>query len=751
MGKLFKELQSKHKKGFTLFEVLVVVIILGVLATIALPTYHKVVRKSRVADGLNSLDMLAGAQEKYFMEHGFYAQSMADLKAPFKEYTTEQGTPAPQIMTANFVYSKNPTDNCIKASATTGDYTLLKNYESKEKVKCVGAGCRDIAEYVEEITGGEGDLCPTKNPCPWNQNICGNQHFFASTCTCACQQSEYIQCAMAGGTFTEDCHCTGICAETCEGDQTTAWENTTEVCHGDLGGTGKGIGPGTPGYQEYLKCGIVQERKNCKNNCWVLERQCVKKTCQNGYVLDETDCKCYPPCDPAAQPGCPSTGGYALCDPCPGGDCYHCGYQEVQGQHAECVHGEWHCVGGGNIGTCQDVAEGEFAANQDCDGGHTAGNTCGTQSLVNVSCKQEVEGNIPHLLPHYGDCQLKSGNECFDGQPDWGTCTLPDGGNGVNHCENCQVTCVPETCPLPEPLEYLPSSLECKKYEQECREVPAGSGHYEWKHSGIVWVTDYGEDENGDTLNCVTGGWKACTTADGIQGKRTCTDCKYGDCVPRCDPAEKPQDTNCVTYECQYKSGNWQWSPVLQPTAQCDPNGTFNPANGIAGCNPNTCQVICKGNGVYDSQTKKCYEAYLVPNLRGEVSSTNQEYLYADIHNASNGCSCWSTYDQSRMPLGDSGSSCGASGYAYGPGEVCGTPSGVHIWMQCDWVERGVQIKDNCHQYCKNKVGQYCLLSNEVNGPTLKNGGIRTGTHEPCKYKSPYLANKVYQCRIAED
>lgn len=60
----------RGKKGFTLMELLVVVLIIGILAAIALPKYKKAVQKSRLAQ----LDVMLNAADKnissYIMANG---------------------------------------------------------------------------------------------------------------------------------------------------------------------------------------------------------------------------------------------------------------------------------------------------------------------------------------------------------------------------------------------------------------------------------------------------------------------------------------------------------------------------------------------------------------------------------------------------------------------------------------------------------------------------------------------------------
>ncbi len=69
----------RAQKGFTLMELLVVVIILGVLVSVALPRYNLAVERTRSAEGVQTLTALLSGQKSYFLDNNFYTTQLSDL------------------------------------------------------------------------------------------------------------------------------------------------------------------------------------------------------------------------------------------------------------------------------------------------------------------------------------------------------------------------------------------------------------------------------------------------------------------------------------------------------------------------------------------------------------------------------------------------------------------------------------------------------------------------------------------------
>ena len=74
-------MNERHKptSGFTLLELLMVVIIIAILASLALPQYFKTAERSRIAEALTILSQLRQAEQRYKAENGVFTSDVTVL------------------------------------------------------------------------------------------------------------------------------------------------------------------------------------------------------------------------------------------------------------------------------------------------------------------------------------------------------------------------------------------------------------------------------------------------------------------------------------------------------------------------------------------------------------------------------------------------------------------------------------------------------------------------------------------------
>lgn len=108
---------TNRETGFTLIEVMVVVVIVGILAAIAYPSYTNIVMQTRRTDAFNALTDINAREERFFTDNNSYTDDLTKLGFAL----TEDGkyvVPPDGYYLVSAAYCVEGDTSCIKLTAT---------------------------------------------------------------------------------------------------------------------------------------------------------------------------------------------------------------------------------------------------------------------------------------------------------------------------------------------------------------------------------------------------------------------------------------------------------------------------------------------------------------------------------------------------------------------------------------------------------------------------------------------------------
>ena len=126
----------KSKNGFTLLELLVVVLIIGILVAIALPQYQLAVLKSKYSTMKDIVRVVSDAQQRYYILHNDYAVSFNDLDITYPG-----------------IYKNTVDGSNIKINGGYCSLDWWKNSVSEKGIICVLYGTPKIS-YMKHFNNG---------------------------------------------------------------------------------------------------------------------------------------------------------------------------------------------------------------------------------------------------------------------------------------------------------------------------------------------------------------------------------------------------------------------------------------------------------------------------------------------------------------------------------------------------------------------------------------------------------------------
>jgi type IV pilus assembly protein PilE len=143
-----KRRQGMNKKGFTLLEMMMVVVVVGILAAIAIPSYTGYMNRTRRAEAITALETVALYEEKAFAETNSY-ETIGNL-------ILNRGLPNPD--TSNYTITVNALG------------TWAQGYVARATPKAGSPQAGDIT-FAIDSNGNRGELSGstvTPNQQLWN-------------------------------------------------------------------------------------------------------------------------------------------------------------------------------------------------------------------------------------------------------------------------------------------------------------------------------------------------------------------------------------------------------------------------------------------------------------------------------------------------------------------------------------------------------------------------------------------------------
>lgn len=132
----------KNKKGFTLMETLVVVLIIGILAAIAFPNYEATMERTRVATNLTLFKSMANAAMQYYTFNDEWPDSLNKLPVGVPEGWTNDGLSATSPTTTTGTCTISLEDSSMQMTCGRGgdDYKFQANYTISDTTGAISIG-----------------------------------------------------------------------------------------------------------------------------------------------------------------------------------------------------------------------------------------------------------------------------------------------------------------------------------------------------------------------------------------------------------------------------------------------------------------------------------------------------------------------------------------------------------------------------------------------------------------------------------
>jgi type IV pilus assembly protein PilE len=138
----------KKRNGFTLIELMIVIVVIAILAAIALPSYQNYVTKSKIKEAQSNLIALSlSAEQAYQRSLAFPAVTLANTAALKANSTFSTWNPSSNAF--SFQYSSDGSTYTLTATGTNTSLTSCTLTLKNNGERSLTPGCGTGANWVQ--------------------------------------------------------------------------------------------------------------------------------------------------------------------------------------------------------------------------------------------------------------------------------------------------------------------------------------------------------------------------------------------------------------------------------------------------------------------------------------------------------------------------------------------------------------------------------------------------------------------------
>jgi type IV pilus assembly protein PilE len=126
------------RQGFTLIELMIVVLVIGILSAVAIPAYQNYVTRAARTKATQGLMNLSGMEERFFYSNNKYTKLLTDLGINDSPYCVDKCTDArfytitiPSASSTDYTLQADPGNTQLKQDAACGTLTLNRAGQKK--------------------------------------------------------------------------------------------------------------------------------------------------------------------------------------------------------------------------------------------------------------------------------------------------------------------------------------------------------------------------------------------------------------------------------------------------------------------------------------------------------------------------------------------------------------------------------------------------------------------------------------------